>query len=111
MPAKQTRESIEAELGGCSKPIVERMAAIGASQAEIDHVRTWLDALSKIVSGRMDELPDQVKSELAAQADAELSGAEQLAAIVGGNSKKGPFMNDPTRTDSAIGSAAVPISI
>jgi hypothetical protein len=41
-----------------------------------------LDALSKVVSGRVDELPDHLKSELAAEADAELAGAELLADIV-----------------------------
>jgi hypothetical protein len=117
MPAKQTRESIEAELNASekyrvarklqnaareaqelekrlqefeaetglptfyrSKPIVERMAALGMSQAAIDHAQTWLDALSKVVSGHSDELPDHMKSELAA--DAELAGAELLADIV-----------------------------
>ena len=119
MPAKQTKESIEAELNASerdravqrmrevirdheeferdlqereaeaglptfyrSKPIVERMAAVGMSQAAIDHVSTWLDAINKIGSGRSDELPDHVKGELAADADAELSGAELLAGIV-----------------------------
>jgi hypothetical protein len=53
-----------------SKPLVERMAAVGMSQGAIDHVRTWLDALSKIASGRSDELPAHVKAELAADADA-----------------------------------------
>lgn len=99
MPAKETRESIEAELNGgererllqkfrelvqnCgkferalqereakaglptyvqSKPIVERMAAVGM----IDHVKTWMDSIVKIND----------------QADAELSGAELLEGIV-----------------------------
>jgi hypothetical protein len=38
--------------------------------------------MSKIVSGRQDELPDPVKNELPADADAELTGAELLADIV-----------------------------
>ena len=100
MPQKETRESIEAELNASkrerialqlqelvreahlvendlrsledehgipefarSRPLPERMAAVGRQ-------------------GRSDDLPDDVKSELAAQADAELSGAKQLAAIV-----------------------------
>jgi len=58
------------------------MAAVGMSQAAIDHVSTWLDAMEKIVPGRQDELPDHGKKDLAGQADAELSGAEQSAAIV-----------------------------
>jgi hypothetical protein len=117
MPAKQTKESIEAELNASekdrvvqklravaqeaqeferrlqeleaeaglptfyrSKPIVERMAAIGFDQAAIDHVQKWLGVISKMVRG--DELPDDVKRELAEEADAELSGAELLAGIV-----------------------------
>jgi hypothetical protein len=102
MPAKETRESIEAELNGGererllqklrelvqnwaefervlqereakaglptydqSKPIVERMAAVGMSQDAIDHFKTWMDSIVKIN----------------AQADAELSGAELLEGI------------------------------
>ena len=109
MPQKETRESIEAELNASkrerialqlqelvreahlvekdlraledehgipefarSRPLPERMAAVGMSRAVIDRV---LDA-------RSDDLPDDVKSELADQAAAELSGAEQLASIV-----------------------------
>ena len=119
MPAKQTRESIEAELNASerdrvirklqdtaqeamewenrlqemedeaglptfyrSKPIVERIAALGMSQEAIDRVQMWLDTFSKILSGRTDELPDHLKQELAPEADAELTGAELLADIV-----------------------------
>src|SRR3979490_519438 len=103
MPAKETRESIEAELNAgarerrgqklreliqnCtelerdleereaeaglptyekSKSIVERMAAVGMGQDPIDHVKTLMDAILKTSSSRGDELPDHVKSELAA---------------------------------------------
>jgi hypothetical protein len=65
-----------------SKPMTERMAALGMSQAVIDHVEMMQAAITTIKSGRQDELPNQLKNELAGQADAELSGAEQLAAIV-----------------------------
>jgi hypothetical protein len=65
-----------------SKPLVERMAAVGCSQAAIDHVQTWFDAISKVGSWRGDELSDHVKREMAADADAELLGAERLANIV-----------------------------
>jgi len=119
VPAKQTRESIEAELNASerdrvirklqdtaqeamdwenrlqemedeaglptfyrSKPIVERIAALGMSQEAIDRVQMWLDTFSKILSGRTDELPDHLKQELAPEADAELTGAELLADIV-----------------------------
>jgi flagellar biosynthesis chaperone FliJ len=119
MPAKQTRDSIEAELNASereraarqlgevirhcdefettlrqledeqglpsfyrSKPLVERMAAVGMSQGAIDHVQTYLDAIETVKSGRQDELPEHVKRELAADADAELLGAELLAGVV-----------------------------
>jgi hypothetical protein len=65
-----------------SKSLPERMAAVGMSRAVIGRVSKFLDALDMVRQGRSDDLPDDVKSELAGQADAELSGAEQLAAIV-----------------------------
>jgi hypothetical protein len=65
-----------------SRPLPERMAAVGMSRAVIDRISKFMDALNMVRQGRSDDLPDDVKSELAAQADAELSGAKQLAAIV-----------------------------
>jgi hypothetical protein len=65
-----------------SRPLPERMAAVGMSRAVIDRISKFMDALDMVRQGRSDDLPDEVKSELADQADAELSGAEQLAAIV-----------------------------
>jgi hypothetical protein len=65
-----------------SRPLPERMAAVGMRRAVIDRISKFMGALSMVRQGRSDDLPDDVKSELAAQADAELSGAEQLAAIV-----------------------------
>jgi hypothetical protein len=70
-----------------SRPLPERMAAIGMRQATIARISTFLDALEKVRQGRISEVPDHVKSELADQADAELSGAERLAAIVERNRK------------------------
>jgi hypothetical protein len=127
MPAKQTREAIEAELNESekdrvvrklreiiqewdafekdlqqceheaglpafyrSKSIAERMAAVGMSQQEIEHVTAWMEAVVEINSGRANELPDHVKTELAAQADAELTGAELLADIVQAHRKEKP---------------------
>jgi hypothetical protein len=78
--------ALEDELGipefARSLPLPERMAAVGMSCAGIERLSTLLDALEMVRQGRRDELPDRVKSELADLADAELSGAEQLAAIV-----------------------------
>jgi hypothetical protein len=120
MPAKQTRESIEAELKAGeverikiqfleklieieevekelrsleavyglpesyqSKPLTERMAAVGMSQGAIDHIQKYLDAFEKLNGGgRIDELRDDIKHKLAEHADAELTGAELLADIV-----------------------------
>jgi hypothetical protein len=65
-----------------SKPVVERMAAVGFSQTAIDHVQTMFDAIPKILSSRGNELPEDVKRELAADAHGELVGAELLAGIV-----------------------------
>jgi hypothetical protein len=65
-----------------SRPLPERMAAVGISRGVIDRISKFMDALDTVRQGRSDDLPDDVKSELAGQADAELSGAEQLAAIV-----------------------------
>ena len=52
-----------------SRPLPERMAAVGMSRAVIDRVQMMLDALDMVRQGRSDDLPDDVKSELAAQAD------------------------------------------
>ena len=57
------------------------------SRATIDRISKFMDALNMVRQGRSVDLPDDVKSELADQAAAELSGAEQLAAIVGSNRK------------------------
>jgi hypothetical protein len=65
-----------------SRPLPERMAAVGMSRATVDRISKFMDALDMVRQGRSDDLPDDVKNELAGQADAELSGAEQLAAIV-----------------------------
>jgi hypothetical protein len=58
------------------------VAEIMARMDAMDTMDRSADAINKIASGRSDELPDHVKSELAADADAELSGAELLAGIV-----------------------------
>lgn len=120
MPAKQTRETIEAELNASKierikiqfleklveieemeedlqeveaarglsesnrlKPLPERMAALGMSREAIDRVRKYLDAFETLnARGGIDKLRADVKRELAARADAELTGAELLANIV-----------------------------
>ena len=59
-----------------SRPLPVRMAAVGMSRAVIDRVQMMLDALDMVRQGRSEDLPDDVKSELAAQAGAELSRRE-----------------------------------
>jgi hypothetical protein len=39
------------------KPLVERMAAVGSSKEAIQQVSDMLDAITKRVSGRADEIP------------------------------------------------------
>src|SRR3979490_1375517 len=102
MPAKQTREAIEAELNASeserialqwqevvrdaeivekdlraledehgipefarSRPLPERMAAVGMSRAGVERVSKFLAALDMVRPGRSDGLLDDVKSELA----------------------------------------------
>lgn len=127
MPAKQTKESIEAELNAgereraindlrnvametlelekklqevearlgfpalqSSRPLVERMAAVGMRQGGIARVGKYLDAFSRIVSGRAEELPDDVKRDLVASADAERLGGELLDGIVDRHRQRKP---------------------
>ena len=49
-----------------SRPLPERMAAVGMSRAVIDRISKFMDALNMVRQGRSDDLPDDVKSELAA---------------------------------------------
>ena len=65
-----------------SKPLLERMAMLGIEKETIDLVRMCLVALGKGEALDMNELPQRLKNNLAAQADAELLGAELLADIV-----------------------------
>jgi acyl-CoA reductase-like NAD-dependent aldehyde dehydrogenase len=65
-----------------SKPLVERMAAVGMSAEAIEHVQTWLDAINTINRTGPNDLPDHVKRELAETASAELSALDQLDDIV-----------------------------
>jgi hypothetical protein len=65
------------------KSLPERTAALGMSREAIDRVRKYLDAFETLnARGGVDKLRADVKRELAARADAELTGAELLANIV-----------------------------
>jgi hypothetical protein len=61
-----------------SKPLIERMAAIGMSEVTVQHVSDMLDAITRIVSGEMNGLPEGARLSLAAMADAEISALDQL---------------------------------
>lgn len=79
--------SLEAERGlPASQQEMElpkRMAALGMNQAAIDKIRKHLDALQALnVAGGVDRLRADVRQELAAYADVELTVAELLATIV-----------------------------
>jgi hypothetical protein len=65
-----------------AKPLVERMARLGMSQAAIDRVSEMFDAETKIRQGKMDELPNRLRQELAKAADAEISALDQLQDIL-----------------------------
>jgi hypothetical protein len=61
-----------------SKPLVERMAAVGMSKEVIDYVSDMLGAVTKIGLGRIDEVPHRIWRDLTETADAEISALDQL---------------------------------
>ena len=75
-----TRAMLPCETAAMTLPAGHCFIALGMSRASTDRTQMMIDAIEAIQSGR--ELSDLVKSELAAHADAELSGAELLADIV-----------------------------
>ena len=48
-----------------SRPLVDRMAHLGMSPEAIERVGELLDAMTKTLQGRMDEMPDHVRRQLA----------------------------------------------
>jgi hypothetical protein len=58
------------------------MTALDVPQASIDSMQKYLKALALVRAGRIDELPDDIKRELAQQADGALTAAELLTQIV-----------------------------
>ena len=65
-----------------AKPLIERMAAVGMSKDVIQHVSDMLEAITRIVSGKMNEIPEGARISLAAMAEAEISALDQLQAIL-----------------------------
>ena len=65
-----------------SKPLDERMAAVGMRQEAIDHMSIMFDAVTKILGGRADEIPDHVRLQLAEAADAEILAGDLLQDVL-----------------------------
>jgi hypothetical protein len=61
-----------------SKPLAERLAAVGLSKEAIAQINLLFDALQ---TRDVNDLPEQVKQMLAKVADAEYSALDQLAAL------------------------------
>jgi hypothetical protein len=64
------------------KPLIERMAAIGMNKDVIQHVSDMLEAITRIVSNKTNEIPEGARISLAAMADAEISALDQLQDIL-----------------------------
>ena len=64
------------------KPLIERIAAVGMSKDVIQQVSDMLEAITRIVSSKMNEIPEGGRISLAAMADAEISALDQLQAIL-----------------------------
>jgi hypothetical protein len=66
-----------------SKPLVERMAAVGMSKEAIERVRTWLAVITTIDrTNSVNDLPADIRLELAEAADAEISALDQLQDVL-----------------------------
>ena len=65
-----------------TKPLAERMAAVGVSEQAIDRFFSLLDAFDKMRLGRMDEVPKDIRRKLAESADAEISALDQLQDVL-----------------------------
>ena len=65
-----------------SRPLVERMTAVGMSKEAIKQVSETCDTIAKIARGRTDEVPDRIRLELAQPADAQTSIMDLLQAIL-----------------------------
>ena len=77
---EQEREWGIAPLPG--KPLIERMAAVGMSKDVIQRVSDMLEAIARIVSGKVNEIPEVARISLAGMANAEISALDQLQAIL-----------------------------
>jgi hypothetical protein len=64
------------------RSLVERMAAVGMSKDAIQHVSDMLKAITRIVSGKLNEIPKGARVFLADMADAEISALDQMQDIL-----------------------------
>ena len=65
-----------------TKPLAERMAAVGMSKQAIDRISSLFDAFDKVRLGRMDEVPEDIRLKLADSADAKISALDQLQDVL-----------------------------
>ena len=63
------------------RPLAERMEAVGLDRSAA-MAREALDAMTKAALGRVDEIPEHLKRDLARMADAEISALDQLQDIL-----------------------------
>ena len=83
-------QEAEKELGITSlpsRPLVERMTAVGMSKEVIKQVSEMCDTIAKIAGGRTDEVPDSIRLELAEPADAQISVMDLLQDILEGRGR------------------------
>ena len=64
------------------KPLIERMAAVGMNKDVIQRVSDMMEAMARIVSGKVNEIPEVARISLATMANAEIAALDQLQAIL-----------------------------
>jgi hypothetical protein len=58
------------------------MAAVGMNKDVIQRVSGMLEAIARIISGKVNEIPEVARISLAGMANAEISALDQLQAIL-----------------------------
>jgi hypothetical protein len=71
-----------------TKPLRERMAALGMRREAIDCISDLLDAMSKGELGKMDEVPEGIRRKLAERTEASISALGQLQDILDARQKR-----------------------
>ena len=65
-----------------TKPLTDRLAALGMSKQAIDRIADLFDISDKIMLGMMDEVPEDIRRKLAEGGDAEISALDQLQDVL-----------------------------